>query len=301
MSKKMYAIVMSFFVFCSIGFGKDIFGREVRVEKTEYSVEKDCIFELNGENGDVEIASWNSDKIYVEVKKIAKKEKDFDKIRAIVENKEGVFKIYTEIDKNASNVSIDYVIKVPKTLKSVEVYCENGDIELSKIKTLVKLSSENGNIQAENMGIIENVANHNGDIDIADALSIENIESENGSIDLKNVENIGTVSMKSGDINITDAVSVKKVESKNGNIEIEMDRITGQMELVNINGKIEIEISDDLEGTIEFSTVNGSVDIDDFDVEYMNKSWNGVEGRIGSGSNKLTATNINGSIELSKK
>lgn len=301
MRRKMFAIIMSFLVFCGTCLGKDIFGREVRVEKAQYSVEDGCSFELEGINGDMEISTWNNDEIYVELTKIAKKEKDLDKIRAVVVKEEGKFRIYTEIDKGASNVSIDYVIKVPKTLKSMDVYSKNGDIEVSKVKVPVKLSSINGSIDAHKMGTIEIAEIKSGDINISDADLVKSAEVLNGNIEIKNVENVDAVSVQSGNIDIEDVVVIKKAECKNGNIEIEMNRVTGQMELVNINGNIEIKILEDLGGTIEFSTVNGDVDIDDFDVEYIKKSWNGVEGRIGSGANKIIATNINGSIELERK
>jgi hypothetical protein len=292
---------MSFCLLYGTVLGKDIFGREVKTEIKEYMIEENCSFELEGINGDIEISYWNEDTIYVEVKKIAKKQKDIDKIRAVVEEEKGKFRIYTEIEKSTSNVSIDYIIRIPRKIINVEVYGKNGDIKISKVDVPVKLSSINGSIKADNMKIIENISIKSGDIEIHNSEIIKNIEILNGDIELKNVGIIDAVSLQSGDINIIGDSTIKKVESKNGDIELELDKVIGEIELVNINGNIEVEISKEFDGSIEFSTKNGDVDIDDFDVKYIKKSWNSVEGRIGSGNNKIKATNINGSIELSKK
>lgn len=294
--------IISFFVLCGFCFGMNIFGNTVEVEKYEYFIEKNTMLEINAIHGEVKIESWKSDKIYVEVRKNAYRNKSgLDKIRAVVENKARKFKIYTEIDDNESNVGIDYIIKIPKNLKSLEISIESGDIDISGVNIPVNLYAVNGSIEAEDVGFVESVSIKSGDIDISNADSIKKVEALNGNIELKNIKNIETVTVRSGDINIYKSPIIKKSESKNGNIEIENDKIIGETELISTNGNIELKMSAVFEAYIDFSTINGDIDIDDFDVEHIDNSRKKVEGKIGKETNKIIGKNINGSIELSIK
>jgi Putative adhesin len=130
------------------------------------------------------------------------------------------------------------------------------------------------------------------------------LSSVNGSLKLSDVAGQITAETSNGNIDLTGVVGVSKAQTQSGRITAVLQESTdGPMEFTAINGKIDLTFKSDFDANLEASTVHGSIDIDDQLGVAVEKQLVGqhARGQIGTGGQSLRITTVNGSIKLSKQ
>ncbi|MEK6285403.1 MAG: DUF4097 family beta strand repeat-containing protein [Acidobacteriota bacterium] len=130
------------------------------------------------------------------------------------------------------------------------------------------------------------------------------LSSVNGSIKLSEVTGQISAESANGNIELTDVVGVSKVQTTNGKIIAVLQEATNDpMEFTAVNGKIDLTIKSDFDANLEASTVHGGIDIDDeFGIQVQRQVvGQRASGQIGSGGPPLKLTTVNGSIKLAKQ
>lgn len=204
--------------------------------KKEYSEKYNSsgIYSLSVENreGSIIIKRWKKD--YIDIKVIKNSwngKKEFDKTEEIIDLKEEMNIKTVYKDENAK-IKVDYIIKMPVSVKVGRVLGENGDIIISSLKGDMSLISSNGDIICENItGLI-------------------NAETSNGNIEIKN------------------STTIKNLISSNGNISFDFNDIFSEKSLVKTsNGDISISIKNDTRIHLMGRTANGEIKTDIKDVK----------------------------------
>lgn len=133
---------------------------------------------------------------------------------------------------------------------------------------------------------LERAATVNGDVDLTDIEGDINVSTVNGDIDARNVN---------GDVDL---------ETVNGGIDVSFLALGGNdsVKLDTVNGSIEVDIPANADVTVEAENMNGGLSVDDMTIIKQNKNrWGpgkSVEATNGSGSARMTAESVNGSIKI---
>ncbi|MGB5362475.1 MAG: hypothetical protein WBN17_04135, partial [Aureibaculum sp.] len=131
--------------------------------KKEFSVNADATLKVDNRYGNVDVISWNENRIVIEVKITVsgdneeKVEKQLDMIEVEFEDNRSLVSAKTIIDKNKSswswnwgrksnvNYEINYKIKVPKT-NNANLINDYGSISLNELKGDASINCDYGSI-----------------------------------------------------------------------------------------------------------------------------------------------------------
>ncbi|MFY9557904.1 MAG: DUF4097 family beta strand repeat-containing protein [Blastocatellia bacterium] len=130
------------------------------------------------------------------------------------------------------------------------------------------------------------------------------LSSTNGSIKLSDVTGQIVAETTNGNIELTDVVGVSKVQTTNGKIIAVLEEAAkDRMEFTAVNGRIDLTVKSNFDANLEATTVHGSIDIDDALGIPVQKEIVGrhANGQIGSGGPTLKLTTVNGSIKITKE
>lgn len=233
-----------------------------KVVKKEFSVNADAKVAINNRYGNLNITTWNKNKVEIEVT-ITVKGDDLDAIEDKLES------IHIEFNANVSlveaktvfgdkqsnwswwkksknmNYKINYVVKMPKS-NSVDLNNDYGSIFLSDIDGKAAINCDYGKI------------------------SVGNLSAANNDINLDYCSTSTINSMKSGDINVDySKITIDKSEKIRINADYSTVRL-GETYSVDFNsdyGSISIEEADDVNGnsdyaSMRFGTIRKNLTID---------------------------------------
>ncbi len=130
------------------------------------------------------------------------------------------------------------------------------------------------------------------------------VESVNGSVVLRGIDTPGSVETVNGEIEF-DGVGAHHLETVNGRIRAAFSqaRWTGTLDISTVNGGVDLTLPSDLSAEIRGETVNGGIDVGDFQVTISGK-WGpkSFRGSIGGGGDRvINIETVNGGITLRKR
>ena len=141
------------------GFGKGKYTKEKKIKK-EYAVNADAQLKINNSYGNVNVVSWNENRVVIEVtvktngNNEEKVQKKLDEINVDFSNSASLVSAKTIFNKNKGrswwrsgnnnvNMQINYEIKVPVT-NSVDLSNDYGGISLNKIEGNARINCDYG-------------------------------------------------------------------------------------------------------------------------------------------------------------
>lgn len=134
--------------------------------------------------------------------------------------------------------------------------------------------------------------------------NLDGIGSVNGGIDIAGVFGNIKAETVNGSIDIEDASADLKVDTVNGSIDARLTSLTGdqRVDCETVNGRINLTLPGNADARVSVETVNGSISGGDFDLE-VEKGFIGrsMDGDIGSGSARLSASTVNGGVKIRKR
>lgn len=172
-----------------------------------------------------------------------------------------------EIKVNESSNGVTIETELPKRMR-------RGHASVDYVVTLP------AGVELERAGTV------NGDVDVTDVEGDIKIRTVNGDIDAANV---------SGDVDL---------ETVNGGIDVSFLTLGGRdsVKLDTVNGSIVVNIPANADVTVDAENMNGGLSVDDLNVVSQSKNrWGpgkSIEATNGSGSARLTAESVNGSIRI---
>lgn len=126
--------------------------------------------------------------------------------------------------------------------------------------------------------------------------------SVNGNVRAENMGRFVRADTVNGSVEISTAAWAQ-ADTVNGSIRARMGRADwdGTLKLDSVNGSVELEMPDDLNADVRFSSVNGRMK-SDFPLTITGNIGAGhsARGTIGSGGRELVIDTVNGNVELKK-
>jgi hypothetical protein len=136
------------------------------------------------------------------------------------------------------------------------------------------------------------------DIEIPPGLVIS-LKTENGRIRFENVNGQLSAVTTNGGIFAERLSGSLTAEVVNGGIELNIESLTGDMNLSSVNGGIELVLPVDVKASLDATTVNGGVNVEDvFRMAVTENSRRRVAGTFNGGGVKISATTVNGGVRI---
>ncbi|MCX6084700.1 MAG: DUF4097 family beta strand repeat-containing protein [Caldiserica bacterium] len=196
------------------------------------------------------------------VKRTSWGKSEFDKIRIDV-TKGDPFTVATTVLREPARVSIDYELRVPRSMLIRTADTTNGSIKVTGVKGTMELHTSNGSVTAENIdGAVR-------------------ATTTNGNITLRKV------------------AAVTGAMTTNGVIECEVAALDGTaVDVHTTNGSLTLWVAPDLPATLEASTTNGNLEMDDVTLDNAMASKHSIRGDLGVPNGTLSARTTNGNLTV---
>ncbi|MGE5416579.1 MAG: DUF4097 family beta strand repeat-containing protein [Acidobacteriota bacterium] len=138
------------------------------------------------------------------------------------------------------NRSLSSVVYVPKGIK-------------------IKVVSDSGNIQAENLSNPVTVEADSGNLEMSNISGDADLRLESGNVSLRQYRGSARVSTENGEVAITDSEGSLEVVGQNGNIEL--NEAYGQLKASTESGNVVVNNSKGLTSDCSLNTQNGNIEV----------------------------------------
>jgi hypothetical protein len=169
-------------------------------------------------------------------------------------------------DRHENYTTVLFTVRVPKDLR-------------------VSANSVNGSVSVRDVGLEVKAKTVNGGVEVRNASGRVKANTVNGKVD---------VNTAAGPVSAT---------TVNGNVDARMSSLQGtdDMEFKTVNGSVTIVVPARFDADLRFDTVHGSID-SDFPITLSGRFGpRHARGKIGNGGRDVTASAVNGSIELRRQ
>ena len=247
-------------------YGPDYGAEDVEYFSGEYEADNNTTLSVTNINGQIEINSWDGDKIELEaIKRTNYGEYELEKVHIIVNEIDDVLKVETKYPpiENA-RVSVDMKIKVPENVTVDIIETTNGNIVISNTK---------GNTTAI---------------------------TTNGAVTITNVEGYITARSSNGALDIQRTTGINDLKTTNGKIEAQILDIKNDVDIRCTNGAVIIHIDPSLDAEIEVETTNGQISMNEVELVVTKLESTHIEGILGEGGSKISIKTTNGNVNLNK-
>lgn len=247
-------------------YGPDYGAEDVEYFSGEYEADNNTTLNVTNINGQIEIDSWNGDKVELEaIKRTNYGDEELQKVHIIVNRIDDELKVETKYSAIENvRVSVDMKIKVPENVTVGSIETTNGNIMISNTK---------GNTTAI---------------------------TTNGNIAISNVEGYITASSSNGALDIQRTTGIGDLSTTNGKIEAHVLDIREDIDIRCTNGGITVYIDPSLDANIEMETTNGHISMNEIELVVTRLESTHVEGVIGEGGNTIDIRTTNGNVNLNK-
>ena len=138
--------------------------------------------------GDIKISTYGGSKVRLtaRIESNDKEELKRTGIRSASDRK--TFKILPDMELRNSGISIEYILRVPEQLKSVQLTALNGEIDAKGIYQAVDLKTLNGKIEFDGEFTDSRFSSANGDIEVQVKELLKgdiSVQSSNGNIEIE--------------------------------------------------------------------------------------------------------------------
>lgn len=231
-----------------------------------YAVTEQTILKVSNINGNVEITGWDGNNVTVDaVKKTTLGKAELDKITIDVTTIGNYLNIETKYTGLSTiQGSVDYNIKVPRTIK------------------------------------IESVASTNGAIQITESKGNVTTMSSNGAILLTDVDGYVSAETSNGRIEISGTTGIQDIRTSNGAITVEVADFQQNVRIDTSNAAITVYLNPSLNATIEMTTSNSKISITGITLDASVLEDTHVLGTLGTDGHRLDIRTSNAKIQLLK-
>ncbi len=230
-----------------------------------YPVTAGASLEIQNRNGSITIVPADGDSIVVRAVKTTNYGKsEFDKIRIDITQGDP-FTVTTTVLREPARVSVSYELQVPRSMLVRKVVTTNGSIAASGVQGSMELHTSNGRINADNI---------------------------DGSV---------RAATTNGNVTIRKATAIAGATTSNGTVECEVAALDGtQVDVHTTNGSVTVWVNPDLPATLEASTTNGNLTMNDISLDNATASKHSIRGDLGSPKGTLSVRTTNGNATINR-
>lgn len=281
----------------------------------------DGVLELDVSNdiGSVEVDPWDGSTIeIVGIKKTYFGDEELDKIELRLTEEDGLLKISTKRDRDATWVWMDLRISIPAGMNVSRIDVDIGKIDLKGISGDTEVSNSAGSIRIDGAENITRLRSNVGEVILKNILTIDIIETDAGSIDIENVgeigeitsdsseikiinvDRIGYISNDGGEIELDDCGTVERVRCSSGDIDLVLSTLSEVgLDVTTDNGDIDVTLPPNTSADFELLTDNGDTGIEGFtNTSFSEQSKDTKRGTTGIGGPLIRLETDNGDVDL---
>jgi len=290
----LFFVIFLFFLVYSI-IGETL---EKKFEKT-IDFKKSGTIYLKSIVGDIEVKSWENEKVEVkaliQVKSEEESQKLLDEIKILINTTDDRVEIevdYPEKEENRSfwdllfggkkhEFRISFWLTVPK-ISNLDMNTTNGEINIYDIEGKVFSKSTNGSIQLENISGNTELRTTNGSVNTKNVIGDIDVKTTNGKIVISNIEGNVVARTTNGEILVDILKSIK-------------EKI---MNFRTTNGSVTLNLVKDINADLDAKLTNGKI-YTDFPILVKGEiSKNSVSGKINNGGPLIYIRTTNGEIKI---
>jgi len=179
--------------------------------------------------------------------------------------------------------------------------------ELDQIEIQISHSADEIVVETE-LGDSNHWFSHNSnsatvkyDVIVPAGTRLDSVETVNGNVSISGVSGKVAAESVNGDLEITGLAGDVDLSTVNGSINAVFARLEDQqsVKVETVNGRVTINLPGDADVQISADTLNGGINASDFGLE-TDKGFVGsdLNGKIGSGSARLSIDTVNGAIKI---
>jgi len=135
-------------------------------------------------------------------------------------------------------------------------------------------------------------------IKIPNNVTVKSVSSTNGAISVENVKGYVEATTTNGGIEIKGTTGIGKLASTNGGISAELFDIKEDIDIENNNGGVTLFINPIINASIQISTTNGGITVEDEFITETESTSNSFNGILGSGGFSINIITMNGGIKI---
>ena len=228
-----------------------------------YPVAAGTRLDIRNQNGSITIVPADGNSIVVRaVKHTNYGKSEFDKVRIDV-TKGDPFTVVTTVLRQPARVSVNYELRVPRSMLVRTAETTNGSIEATGVSGTMDLHTSNGGVKAEN------------------------------------IEGAVRASTTNGNVTLRKVAAVTEATTTNGVIECEVAALDGtSVDVHTTNGNLILWVAPDLAATLEASTTNGNLVMDGITLDNATMSKRSIRGDLGVPKGTLSARTTNGNLTV---
>lgn len=259
-----------------------------------YDLTPGGVVAINNISGYIRITSWNENRVKVDAVKRARQDEDVSQIEIQVLAQAGRVELRTLYPRRASNVWVDYDVKVPRTAVLSSINSISGEITVSdQVARLTARSTSgniavrevtgdaflttiSGNIRIDRVGGALTISASSGELAVGEVGSTLNARSISSNIKVIGVRDDATANSQSGGIELRRIGGRATARTHSGPVVINdvggdviADSTSNQINIANVRGRVtantlsgNVVISKISEG-VRVVAVSGSVQVSD--------------------------------------
>lgn len=262
---------------------------------TTYTFDRRGTVSLTLSSGEIIVNGWNRPEIRVRARS------DRNEVR---------------MDASAARLSLDlirprsgdthYEVNVPVGVRVV-ARSTNGEINITGTRGGAEISTQNGDIVAEDVGDMLDAVTLSGDLNVRGVTGRVDIRTTSGEVTLSDVKGDVEITTVSGDIVMRDVVA-RYVRGKSTSGEVSYDGVidsTGRYELGSHSGGVYLVIPPGTGAQVTVATYTGTIDTD-FPItlrpgEHAVGAARRMTFEVGKGDARISAESFSGDITIRSK
>lgn len=264
--------------------GANVSSRETTFKNT-FPLASAAKFSLNNVRGDIRVQTWDQPKAEITVTKRGGSAQDRQNVKVVYSTDGG--NLFLKTAQGRGGVEVEYEIKLPRTLKQVEVASIASDVKISDVKGDLSVKTQSGVVE------------------LSDIQGIVSIETQSGSIEA--IQIIGDISAnsQSGSIELSDVTGSAKVNTISGDTSVGFEKVAldKPLQFNTVSGDIDLRFKSDINLNLEVRTVSGDIELDDSLGLTVNSQpgRKSASGAIGKGGQPFRVETISGDITIAKQ
>jgi DUF4097 and DUF4098 domain-containing protein YvlB len=256
-------------------------------------------------NGPIEIRGWEREEASVEVVKYASRQEVLDRMDVDVVADGNSLRVRVRRPEGNCNCGASMTLRVPRKIILEEARTSNGAVTLEALEGNGKATTSNGKVQAWDLSGEWALRTSNGAVELDKVSGAMTARTSNGRVRLSGLQGSADVETSNGSIDAEIAEPKPGApfvfRSSNGSISVKMNRwAANPLRITTSNASITLALPEGVNADLRASTSNGRVS-SDFEVAARDFGKNRLEGRLGTGGERIELTSSNGSIRIVRR
>lgn len=282
-------------------------GREISVDGSETTIKQsfpltaNSRFSLDMASGEARIEGWDQPQAEITVIKRGSSRTNRSRAKIYFTNQAGDLAFRVD-QSRARGVELEFLIKLPRSLRQVEINGASAELRLTGINSDVTVKSASGDVELSNIKGKVSASSQSGEIAISRIEGNVTTNTVSGSAELSEIKGRIESSSTSGKTELEEITGSAKVNSVSGQIDAAFIEIPAgePMEFNSTSGKIDIKLNAPVNLDFEARTLSGSIEIDEalgIAVEERTPGQR-ARGRLGRGGQPLSVETTSGGITV---